>query len=120
MCARLDISVFAQLSFAAREQLALQKGRLIHPQYDKEFENSFSVSWHKTQYSLGGWALYTNETRQSFYKALLKPDKNVYFAGEHLTYLNAWMAGAFESARKTVADIHSRVTEQRVAYPQVN
>jgi len=110
----------SELSFAAREQLALQKGRLIHPQYDKEFENSFSVSWHKTQYSLGGWALYTNETRQSFYKALLKPDKNVYFAGEHLTYLNAWMAGAFESARKTVTDIHGRVTEQRVAYPQVN
>jgi len=44
----------------------------------------------------------------------------VYFAGEHLTYLNAWMAGAFESARKTVTDIHGRVTEQRVAYPQVN
>lgn len=109
-----------ELSFKEREQLALQKGRLIHPQYDTAFENSFSVSWHKTQYSLGGWALYTGETRQSFYKALLKPDKNVYFAGEHLTYLNAWMAGAFESARKTVTDIHSRVTEQRAAYPQVN
>lgn len=109
-----------ELSFKEREQLALQKGRLIHPQYDAEFENSFSVSWHKTQYSLGGWALYTAETRQSFYRALLKPDKNVYFAGEHLTYLNAWMAGAFESARKTVTDIHNRVTEQSAAYPQVN
>ena len=109
-----------ELSFKEREQLTLQKGRLIHPQYDTEFENSFSVSWHKTQYSLGGWALYTAETRQSFYKALLKPDKNVYFAGEHLTYLNAWMAGAFESARKTLTDLHSRVTEQRTAYPQVN
>ena len=109
-----------ELSFKEREQLALQKGRLIHPQYDTAFENSFSVSWHKTQYSLGGWALYTNETRQSFYKALLKPDKNVYFAGEHLTYLNAWMAGAFESARKTVTDIHNRIAEQRAAYPQVN
>ncbi|MFT4154685.1 flavin monoamine oxidase family protein [Parafilimonas sp.] len=108
-----------ELSFKEREQLALQKGRLIHPQYDKEFEHSFSVSWHKTQYSLGGWALYTGETRKSFYKALLKPEKNVYFAGEHLTYLNAWMAGAFESARKTVADIHSRITEQRVSYQQV-
>jgi len=69
---------------------------------------------------MGGWALYNNETRQSFYKALLKPDKNVYFAGEHLTYLNAWMAGAFESARKTVTDIHNRITEQRASYPQVN
>jgi monoamine oxidase len=95
----------------------LEKGRLIHPQYDKEFEKSFSVSWHKTPHSMGGWALYTSATRETLYKALLKPDKNTYFAGEHMTYLNAWMAGAFESARKTVADIHARVTEQRVAYP---
>lgn len=105
------------LSNAERQKLALEKGSLIHPQYPKEFENAFSVSWHITPFSMGGWALYSSETRKSLYNALLKPDKNVYFAGEHVTYLNAWMAGAFESARKTVADIHSRVTEQRVSYP---
>jgi monoamine oxidase len=48
---------------------------------------------------------------------LLKPDKNVYFAGEHTTYLTAWMAGAFESARSVVTALHARVTEQRVQYP---
>lgn len=106
-----------ELPHAEREKLALEKGRLIHPQYDKEFESSFSVSWHKTPYSMGGWALYTPETRKTHYKALTAPDRNVYFAGEHMTYLNAWMAGAFESARKIVTDIHARVTEQRLAYP---
>ncbi|WP_204985872.1 flavin monoamine oxidase family protein [Mucilaginibacter psychrotolerans] len=105
------------LNYAEREKLALQKGRLVHPQYDAEFERSFSVSWHKTKYNLGGWAVYNNETRKTQYPALLKPDKQVYFAGEHLTYLNAWMAGAFESARSVVAQIHARVTEQRVSYP---
>lgn len=106
-----------ELNYQQRERLALEKGRLIHPQYDKEFKKSFSVSWHKTPYSLGGWSLYTSETRKSFYQALLKPDGNTYFAGEHLTYLNAWMAGAFESARKTVTDLHARVSEQRLSYP---
>ena len=106
-----------ELSYTEREKLALQKGSLIHPQYPKEFEQSFSVSWHKTKYSMGGWAVYNNQERQTYYKALLQPDKQVYFAGEHMTHLNAWMAGAFESARKTVADIHARVTGQRVAYP---
>lgn len=105
------------LSYPEREKLALQKGSLIHPQYPKEFERSFSVSWHKTKYSMGGWAVYNNQERQTYYKALLQPDKQVYFAGEHMTHLNAWMAGAFESARKTVADIHARVTGQRTAYP---
>jgi monoamine oxidase len=105
------------LSISDREKLALTKGSLIHPQYKKEFEKSFSVSWHKVKYNEGGWAVYTNETRKTVYEPLLKPEKQVYFAGEHLTYLNAWMAGAFESARSTVAAIHARATEQRVAYP---
>jgi monoamine oxidase len=109
-----------KLSYADREKLALQKGRLIHPQYDKEFEKSFSVSWHNTKYSLGGWAEYDTDTRKNYYPVLLKPDKQVYFAGEHLTYLNAWMAGAFESARSVVAAVHARVTEQRVSYPANN
>lgn len=100
-----------ELSIQEREALALRKGSMIHPQYQNEFEKSFSVSWHKTQYSLGGWALYSEEERQSAYKALLKPDKQVYFAGEHMTYLNAWMAGAFESARSVVADIHTRISK---------
>ncbi|MBK0378227.1 flavin monoamine oxidase family protein [Mucilaginibacter segetis] len=105
------------LSFADREKFALEKGRLIHPQYDKEFESAFSISWHKTKYNLGGWAVYTNDTRKNQYPVLLKPEKQVYFAGEHLTYLNAWMAGAFESARSVVTAIHARVTDQRVTYP---
>lgn len=107
-----------ELSFAQRQQLALQKGRLIHPQYDQEFEQAFSVSWHKTQYNLGGWAVYSGEERQTLYKALLTPDKNVYFAGEHTTYLNSWMAGAFESARVAATAVHGRVSEQRLKYPR--
>ncbi|HMF73014.1 MAG TPA: flavin monoamine oxidase family protein [Flavitalea sp.] len=105
------------LSFEAREKLALEKGKKIHTQYDTEFEKSFSVSWERTKYSQGGWSLYNSESRQTSYKALCKPDGNTYFAGEHVTYLNSWMAGAFESARKVTTDIHARVTEQRVTYP---
>ena len=107
------------LSYEQREQLALDKGSLIHPQYRQEFETSFSVSWHKTKYNLGGWALYSQEERQTLYKALLQPDGQVYFAGEHMTYLNAWMAGALESARSVVAAVHSRVTGQRFVYPSL-
>jgi monoamine oxidase len=106
-----------ELSYQQREQLALDKGSQIHPQYRQEFENAFSVSWHRTKYSLGGWALYSPEERQTLYKPMLQPDKQVYFAGEHMTYLNAWMAGALESARSVVAALHSRVTGQRFTYP---
>ncbi|UKT64665.1 flavin monoamine oxidase family protein [Pedobacter mucosus] len=106
-----------EMSYAQREKLALDKGKLIHPQYDKEFEKSLSISWHKTKYSMGGWATYTSETRKNAYPILNKPEGNIYFAGEHLTHLNAWMAGAFESARSVVAELHSRITESRQTYP---
>jgi monoamine oxidase len=108
------------LNYSEREKLAIQKGRLIHPQYDKEFESSFSISWHKDPYAMGGWALYNNEERNTNYKALLKPDGRVYFAGEHLTYWNAWMAGAFESARLAVSMVHARETAQREQYTPIN
>ena len=108
------------LSYQQREQLALQKGRLIHTQYDKEFESSFSISWHKDPYSMGGWALYNNEERKTNYKALLEPDGNVYFAGEHLTYWNAWMAGAFESARAVTSMLHAKETAQQQQYKTIN
>ncbi|HVS96502.1 MAG TPA: flavin monoamine oxidase family protein [Puia sp.] len=108
-----------KLSYRQREQLALDKGSLIHPQYRQAFETSFSVSWHKTRYSLGGWALYSAEERQTLYRPLLQPDGPVYFAGEHMTWLNAWMAGALESARNVVAALHSRVTSQRFSYPSL-
>ena len=90
---------------------------MIHPQYEDEFEKSFSISWDKTTYSLGGWAQYNSTSRKEIYNILRIPDKNVYFAGEHMTYLNAWMAGSFESARTVVSELHSRVTGQRFEYP---
>ena len=109
-----------KLSYADREKLALEKGSLIHPQYRQEFESSYSVSWHLLPYNLGGWAVYTSDTREKLFKALQKPDKRVYFAGEHTTYLNSWMAGAFESARLTVTAIHARLSEQQLQYPATN
>jgi monoamine oxidase len=105
------------MPYADREKLAFQKGRLVHPQYEKEYDNkSFSVSWHKTKFSLGAWGIYSEQERQTIYQTLLKPDKRTFFAGENLTYLNGWMAGALESGRSAVAAIHSTVTGKEFPY----
>ncbi len=97
------------LSVAEREKLALEQGSKIHPQYATEFENSFSLAWHRVPYSGGGWATYDDATRKKYYASLIEPDGNIYFAGEHTTYLTAWMAGAFTSARRAVEAITARV-----------
>lgn len=110
-----------EMPYKEREKLAYDKGLLVHPQYEKEYEQkAFSVSWHKTKYAMGGWAIYSEEERQTLYKRLLTPDKHVYFAGEHLTYLNGWMAGAFESARSVVTALHSRISNHNVSYRTVS
>lgn len=100
------------LTLTDREKLALEQGGKIHSQYKTEFENSFSIAWQKTKYSQGGWAMYPADVREKYYPALLQPEGNVYFAGDHTSYLTAWIAGAFEAAHQTVQAIHGRVQQQ--------
>lgn len=93
----------------ARVSLAMDQGSKIHPQYQEHFSNAFTVAWQKTPFSLGGWASYSSETRAQHYPTLLEPDKNVYFAGEHVSHLTAWMAGAFLSSRNVVEQVAQRI-----------
>jgi len=104
-------SELGSLSIEEREKRALLEGGRIHPQYPAEFENSFSLAWQHIPYSLGGWATYTSDIRKNNYDVFQEPDGNVYYAGEHTTYLTAWMAGALSSAQSIVNNIHNRVSK---------
>ncbi len=88
---------------ADRLALALEQGGRIHPQYATEFEQGFSVAWHKVKWSKGSWSATPAATKAK----LKEPQGRVYLAGDHLD-LNAWMQGAFESARHVVTSIHAR------------
>lgn len=100
---------FGAMTPAQRTESALAQGEKIHPgQYRAEFENAFSVPWHKIPYSLGGWGEWPGDAREKYYARLNQPDGPFYFAGEHLTHLPAWMAGAFTSAQKVCGELHQR------------
>lgn len=92
---------------AQRLSLAIEQGSKIHSQYKSHFENGVSLFWSKIPYNLGGWASYTTAVRQQYYPRLNEPDGNIYLAGEHLSYLTGWMAGAFESARLVTSKINA-------------
>jgi monoamine oxidase len=96
------------LGAADREELALKQGSKIHPQYREEFENSFSIAWHKTQYQEGGWANYDEETRGKYYSRLTEPDGPIYLAGDQISNHPGWMNAAFKSAHYAVRRIHDR------------
>lgn len=93
---------------AERQALALEQGAKIHPQYPAEFESAFSVAWHRVPWSRGSWSNSSAAAR----KVLSVPEGRVYLAGDHLN-MNAWMQGAFESARQVATAIHTRVGTSR-------
>jgi monoamine oxidase len=96
-----------------RSALALEQGARIHPQYPDEFEHAFSVAWHRVPWSYGSWATFSAEARKDVYPLLIKPQGRTYLAGDHVTRMNAWMQGAFQSARQVTAAIHTRVGQER-------
>jgi monoamine oxidase len=100
---------YGDMAPAAREARAVAQGRKIHGDpYADELRSSFSVAWQKVRYTEGGWVSWPSRTSGQ-YDRLLEPEGNVYFAGDHLSYYIAWQAGAIESARKVVMQIHDRV-----------
>jgi monoamine oxidase len=104
-----NAQAYAALTPAEREARAVAQGVRIHGEaYRTELETSFSVAWDRTRYSEGGWVSWPSRTSGQ-YGRLLEPDGRVYFAGDHLSHYIAWQAGAFESARKVVTDLHARV-----------
>lgn len=103
---------YGNLSLSQRQGRALSQGGKIHPQYAQEFENSFSVAWHKIKYNEGGWASYSESDLKNYYPILNEPQGRIHFAGEHLSYLTGWMAGSFESARIVVSRIHEEVLKE--------
>jgi monoamine oxidase len=92
---------------AERQQLALEQGTRIHPQYATEFETAFSVSWPRVPWNRGSWRSETAAAHEAL-AALRPPDGRVYFAGDYMTDMSSWMQGAFDSARETAMAIHGR------------
>jgi monoamine oxidase len=108
-----NATAMAGRTAAERQEVALAQGALIHPQYRQLFENAFSVSWQNVPWSRGGWAQYSPEARKTAYPLFLKPAGRVYFAGDHVSYLSGWMAGALESGQRVAEAIHSRSHRER-------
>lgn len=99
------------MSYLEREKHALAQGAKIHPQYIKEFESSYSIDWKRVPFQEGAWATYSAEERAGIYKTLCEPDNRIYLAGDHISHIVAWQAGAIDSARSVVKHIHERVMQ---------
>ncbi|GAA0417663.1 flavin monoamine oxidase [Acrocarpospora corrugata] len=102
-----DADAYAGLKHPERLEKALAQGERVHgPKYRKDLLSSISMTWSNRPHINGAWAYMPSA-------GLLKqPAGRVYFAGDWLTHLVAWQAGAFESARHVVASLHQRVLKE--------
>ncbi|HEY0450482.1 flavin monoamine oxidase family protein [Actinophytocola sp.] len=100
---------YGALSPAERTKRALAQGVKIHGEkYRGELASAFSVAWHRVPYIEGGWVGWPSRTSGQ-YALLNQPAGRVYFAGDWLSYFIAWQAGAIDSARYAVTNLHQRV-----------
>jgi monoamine oxidase len=100
--------LYEGLTPEARIAEAVKQGSKVHgSNYSETLENGFSVQWRRIKYNEGGWVSWGS--REDGYLLLQKPEGNVYFAGDHLSYEIAWQAGAIYTARKAIAALVARV-----------
>jgi monoamine oxidase len=106
-----DAAKISALPPAERAKFAVAAGQKVFPQYAENFETAFSFSWHLAEHNLGGWAEWSEAGRKAAYPILCEPDGRLYLAGEHLSYLTGWQAGAIESAWQQIEKLHARVQQ---------
>ena len=101
---------FAAMSFDERFALSRKVIEKFHPGHGKELTKPFTVSWMQTPYSEGVAVGWKEEQRATDYAELCRPDGAFYFAGEHMSYINAWQEGAALSAHEALKLIQARVS----------
>lgn len=102
---------FSALDKAQRIEKALSVGEKIHAGYRRDFDTAFSTAWHLVPENLGGWASWSSEARETSYPLLNEPQGRVLLAGEHLSYMTGWMAGAIESSWLQIEKLHELAME---------
>ncbi|MEO1965305.1 flavin monoamine oxidase family protein [Hyphomonas sp.] len=90
-----------------RIKWALEFGSHIHPQYLEEYKTGVSVVWHKVPWVLGCFGIWRD--KETHYANAVKIDNRVVCAGEHVSYLGAWLEGAIESSLDAIGRLHDKV-----------
>ncbi|MFE6484945.1 flavin monoamine oxidase family protein [Streptomyces sp. NPDC057757] len=105
-----DADSYAKLTPKGREERAVAVGVKIYGEkYRTELASSFSHHWRQTPHLEAAWHSTPGGPDHVRYKPLTEPTGRVLFAGDWLSYTDAWQHGAFTSARNAVTALHARV-----------
>jgi monoamine oxidase len=105
----LNAYEFTAMDPEERIRRTVEYGAQIHPQYKTEFDSGIAVAWHRSPFTLGCFAAWSDELRDKHYDNLCQIDGRIALAGEHASYLPAWQEGAVTSALDLIERLHQRV-----------
>ncbi len=97
------------MSFDARIAHARAAVEAIHPNHGTRLTHGVSRAWDRVPSSKGGYAIWSTDYRNRNRGNLFGPEGRVYFVGEHVSHLRAWMEGAIVSAHNAANMISERV-----------
>ena len=91
-----------------RIRRTVEFGSQIHPQMQEEFKAGVAVAWHRVPWTLGCYGNWQDKEAQ--YQDGVAMDRRIVCAGEHLSYLPAWMEGAVLSSLDAITRLHAEAS----------
>lgn len=79
----------------------------IHPEIEDEFETGAIISWYDEPSAQGAYALLKPTQFQNI-RWLMRPWRNMYFAGEAISFTNGWIQGALMSGLRAAYQFYAR------------
>jgi monoamine oxidase len=109
---------FAAMSHEERFRICRASVERMHPGRSSELRNPVTVAWGLTPWSEGvgpGHADWFQPVRPARYTELLRPEGPIFFAGEHLSYVQFWQEGAALSAQAAMRLLTERAQAEAAA-----
>jgi monoamine oxidase len=86
---------------------AVEQISQIHPQMEHQFDFGAIEAWYNEPSAQGAYALLKPRQYQHV-KWLMYPWRNLYFAGEAISFANGWIQGALESGLRAAYQFYAR------------
>ena len=103
---------FAGMTPAERIELTLKQGSVFHPNsYRKEYSNGVAVAWSRVPWIAACASQWEDDARKQHYQNLVAIDGRIVLAGEHCSYIGAWMEAALLSSLDAIERLHKRAQE---------
>lgn len=99
---------FAGMDPAQRVEEALRQGAVFHKQYREEFSNGIAVAWSRLPWIQACASTWSDDLRKVHYQNLVSVDGRLVLAGEHCSYIGAWMEAALLSSVDAIGRLHQR------------